>query len=388
MSMKKVIILLLVVFNVSVFGQIEREIESYVDSTEIMVQKGRKLMLKELNENNIEKVKQVHEYLSALTLDKHFIAFYFIEDLYINLLARDWVSTEKLLVDYDKYKNSLVYPVSTSLVYKLKELTSSQGEQILKECNESDLDKQTKRVLELFLYHVQKGEADVAYNEMLREYKKEFDNQRYASFEDRVLPRRMVRASWSFSFGSGVLFATDKLADYYKNNAVFTMSMDVNFERLFTSLYINGTNLKLRKPFTAIKDLDTMQFVREEKFSFMDAGLKAGYFLIRNDRVNLSPFASISGSYLESTRYDEPRNNDLEYEVFNSFTYGFGLHAEFKLLEFGKGSNSFPYGGSSQNFLSIKIESGYNKMVQFKNSSMKGDAPYIVGALVFGFGRF
>jgi hypothetical protein len=69
-------------------------------------------------------------------------------------------------------------------------------------------------------------------------------------------------------------------------------------------------------------DTDTLNFELNEKFSYLDAGLKGGYFIVRSNRFHLAPYASISGSHLESTKYDDPKDKDLEYEIFNSFTYG------------------------------------------------------------------
>ena len=41
------------------FTQIANEIASYVDSTEILVLNGRRLIIKELNDGNITKVKEI-----------------------------------------------------------------------------------------------------------------------------------------------------------------------------------------------------------------------------------------------------------------------------------------------------------------------------------------
>jgi hypothetical protein len=162
--------------------------------------------------------------------------------------------------------------------------------------------------------------------------------------------------------------------------------MDFNVDRVFTSLYLNATNLKLKEPFTAISSYDTLDFTLDEKFSYLDGGLKAGYFFIRNHRFHLAPYISISGSFLESMRYDDPDDNDLEYEVFNSFTYGAGLHTEVKLLHFAT-SNYYYYGGTDSH-LSLKLEAGMNKMAKFKDPYAVGEITYITCALVWGFGQF
>ncbi len=97
-------------------------------------------------------------------------------------------------------------------------------------------------------------------------------------------------------------------------------------------------------------------------------------------------FLSISGSFLESTNYDDPDDNDLEYEIFNSFTYGIGLHTEVKVYEFD--SNNMYYGGTTNGYFSIKFETGYNKILKFEDKYAVGDTPYFICALVLGFGQF
>ena len=162
------------------------------------------------------------------------------------------------------------------------------------------------------------------------------------------------------------------------------MAMDLNLGKVFTSLYMQGTSLKLKEPFTAVSATDTLVFKMNDKFSYMDVGLKGGYFIIRSDRFHLAPYVSVSGSFLESTKYDASEQDSPEYEFFNSFTYGAGIHTEFKLLEF-----DYPdIYGYTKGYFSIKLEAGYNKIHKFKDSYAKGDTPYIVCALVMGFGQF
>jgi len=384
--MKKTLLTLATLFLLSgnAFAQLADEIISYVDSTEILVKNGRRLILKELNDNNIVKVKEIYDYLTAETKDEPYSSFYFIEDFYINLLSGDWERVNTLMMDYEENKNKVVYPNSQDLIRKLYETTLKNSRQIVLNCNNSPMNEQAKRLVDIFITYIDHEDSDRDYNKKLDSYKRDFKNQEYKSFEKGFLPDKTIKASWNFSFGSGMIFTTKDLSKNFSNNASGNMAMDLNLGKVFTSLYMQGTSLKLKEPFTAVSATDTLVFKMNDKFSYMDVGLKGGYFIIRSDRFHLAPYVSVSGSFLESTKYDASEQDSPEYEFFNSFTYGAGIHTEFKLLEF-----DYPdIYGYTKGYFSIKLEAGYNKIHKFKDSYAKGDTPYIVCALVMGFGQF
>ena len=77
------LLLILVLLPFRSNAQIGQEILSYVDSTELVVQNGRKMIFKELNDSNLTKVKEIYDYLSEATANKHYAAFYYIEDFYL-----------------------------------------------------------------------------------------------------------------------------------------------------------------------------------------------------------------------------------------------------------------------------------------------------------------
>ena len=198
------------------------------------------------------------------------------------------------------------------------------------------------------------------------------------------MPRVRVKASFAWSLGSGMVITTGKLANNYKSNASINMSMDINIEKLFTSLYLNASGLKLKEPFSVTLNSEIITFNRNESFHYLDAGLKGGYFFIRNERFHVAPYLSISGSFLESKRFD-PEDNEKEYQVFNSFTYGGGLHTEVKIKDL---SYTNVYGYAQRSYISLKMEGGYNVIAKFNDNLSKGNTPYFTVAFVWGFGEF
>jgi hypothetical protein len=386
--MKRNLILLsiAILFSINSFSQIGDEIVSYVDSTEMLVHKGRKMMLNELSSNNLTRTKEIYEYLSDATMNEYHSAFYYLEDIYINMLAGDWESVEKFMLEYEKYKDKIIYPNSQVLVKKLYDMILINGQAILSDCRSSGMDEQAKMLIEVLLVYIETESWDEEYNDKLLAYKRKFNNQKYKSFENGFMPGKIMKYSWNFSFGSGMVFTTNELSSNFSNNASYNMGMDFNIHKVFTSVYIHGANLKLQEPFMVYSGIDTLKFELNENFSYLDAGLKTGYFVLRNNRFNVAPYVSISGSFLESTKYDDPEDSDLEYEIFNSFTYGAGLHTEVKVYGF-ESRNSY-YSGYSNGYLSIKLETGYNRILKFKDTHAIGNTPYFICALVVGFGQF
>lgn len=378
--------ILMMLFTSNLFSQIDREIGAYIDSTELMVKNGRKMMLKELSDSNFNKTKEVYDYLTNLTENDHFAAFYYVEDLYINLLADDWERVEKLIIEYENVSNRYIYPGCVDLIQPLYNAVLQRSERILASVHQAPINDQTKSVLEILLHYIKTGNADESYNRLLASHRKEYQDPRYERFEKDFLPRKHIKGAWNFSLGSGVVFTTGHFSENYSNNVAFCMGMDFNVQKVFSSLYLQGTDLKLQKPFSALSGIDTMHFKLEEKFSFLNFGLKGGYFLLRNDRFHLAPFVSISGSSLKSNRYEDSEDNDLEYEVFNSFSYGVGLHTEVKIKEFSNKNAYYPV--TDYGYFSIKLETGYNRITKFKDDHTRGDTPYVICSLVLGFGSF
>ncbi len=384
MRLKLFTILTILIFPFHLYSQIGDEIRAYVDSSEVMVQQGRRLMLKELGKNNLLKIREIYDYLNEMTKDGPYAAFYYNEDLYINMLTNDWKSVDKLMLNYD-FRNQMVYEGSGDLVQKTATMLSQNSQAVALSCEASNIDDQPKMLIRLLLSYLQSGEQNEEYNALLADYKKKYPNKKYDSFEKKFMPSKSIKGSWSFSLGSGMVFPTGNLGLDFPQNACFNFSMDFNIHKVYSSLYIQGANLKLQRPFNVVSDFDTTSFVLDEKFTYFEGGLKGGYFLIRSNRFHLAPYASILASSLESTKYSDPADDDLEYEIFNSFAYGAGLHTEVKIYEFEKKNH---YYGNPDTYFSFKLDAGYNKIAKFKDKTSLGDIPYFTLAIVFGMGQF
>ncbi len=385
--MKKAWFLLLLGLIVSgaLRSQIRSEILSFVDSTEMLVHQGRRMIINELNNNNSEKAKVIYEHLKEATKNSAYDAFYYVEDLYINLLTADWPATEKLFKAYDHKARQQLFPKSPEMASILFTMVQDRKPMILASSRDEGMEAEAWQLLDLLLYYTSNDRDDQEFNKKLSTYRKTYKPSSYPEFVKHFVPGRLYTSAFNVSLGSGVVIPMGDLSNYFSSNATFNMGMDVNVDRIFSSLYLQVSGLPSKLPLIAITPYDTLFFEKGDRFTYLDAGLKGGYFVVRNKRFHLAPYLSVSGSSLQSNVYDDPRDNKREAYIFNTFTYGAGLHSEVKLYEY---SSSNIYGVPTVGYLSLKFEAGYNKMNRIKTLATDGAASYFIMAFVMGFGQF
>ncbi len=382
--MRKILSLSLFLFvsiNITI-AQIENEIRAYVDSTELIVNNGRKLLVQQLNNENYIKAKEIYIFLNNKTLNSNYKAFTYNEKLYINVLIRDWNTILLLFTNYESEIKYHTYPNLYPIWSVLYDDIVKKSETLMLQLKNSELSNENKSIIELYLYLLKVGNIDNVYNKKLSNYLDLYRNSKYEKFIKNYLPNKQTKGSMSVSMGSGMILSSGKLKSNFNSGAMFNMSLDFNIEKIFTSLYFEGGGLFLKNSFQAKVNSDSITFNTDDRFSYFNGGLKGGYFLIRNKRLHFTPYLSISGLTIESTLYKDIDKD--EYEVATSFCYGFGVHSEIKLFGF---NHSNYYGTSLNSYISLKIESGYNIITKHKNN-YSGNITYLNFALVWGIGDF
>lgn len=71
-------------------AQIEKEINTYVDSTEILLTNGRKMLLEEIQLFNYPKATEIFYFLESKAEQKKCNVFNYTEELYISMLISNW----------------------------------------------------------------------------------------------------------------------------------------------------------------------------------------------------------------------------------------------------------------------------------------------------------
>jgi hypothetical protein len=381
----KWIIFFFIFLSIQANAQIVNEIISYVDSTELIVNNGRKFLLNRISVHDNDKAKEIYQYLTHYTKGKKYAAFDYSEEIYIHLLMGDWQALTSQMMNYELRVNRASDPKKEEIISLLHEKVAKASDSLLLACRQSELDSESQRVTGILLYLIKAGYPDYQYNKLLKEFRKEYKKSAYDGFILGYLPPLKVKSALSFSLGSGAIAFDNKLKESFSPYASINLSMDINYNRLFTSLYLNTAALKLKTPFTIFSDKDTTSFYQNDSFSYLDGGLKVGYFLIRSDRFHVAPYVTIGGSVLESDIYDYNQMEDAEFRVLNSFTFGPALHTEVKLFEY---KSTDAMGITRSKYFSLKLEGGYNYITNIDFPEFKGNVAYINVALAWGSGYF
>lgn len=360
-----------------IHAQIENEIKSYVDSTEFMINNGKKMLVQQITEKDFAKTKEVYDYLNILTSSISYTAFDYSEEILVNLLMGDWTKLSFILKNYTNLVSTKIYPgtndIYTSLFYQVKSMSDS----ISAECINAELDNETKDLIQLILHLYKKEDTDSKYYSLLEKYNKNYKFGQYKDFIRNYLPKGNMHSFIDFTVGTGMIMTTGKLAESFNPNISFNTSMDLIYKRLYTSVYMNVTGLKLQESFVNESDIETLYFDKGESFLYFDGGIKAGILIANKNYLRIAPYCSFSGSHLESNLYDSESDFN-EFEVFNSFAYGVGITTEFL-------SKNFSVSHPGQ-YLGMKIDAAYNVMGNIEDTYFTGNLPYINIGIVYGFG--
>jgi len=374
------------IINFSV-AQIETEIKSFVDSTETLMNQGRKLMIQSLNENNLAKIREIYFYLEKEAGNTNTSAFSYTDDLYLNLLMNNWSIWFDKAKNIREFANQNAYPNQFPISEILYNNIMNKKEKIIKLINESNTSEEEKDLLKIYLHFLSKDHPDVDYNENVRSFKQKYSFSQYTDFLDFYLPKVGTKFSFSYNIGGGFISPTEKLKQNFSSGGIFTMGMDINVGKVYTSLYFGGGSMNLTQPFSATTEIETLNFTKNESFSYFEGGFLAGYFIVRDRNIHLAPYFSISGSTLESSRYTND-DDGKDVFIFDGFTYGPGLHTEFKLKDYSAQTPYQAYLYGSSGYFSIKIDAGININNNAAHEEFEGNIIYVRAGIVWGLGEF
>lgn len=372
---------LLIAFHLN--GQIDKEIRAFIDSTEVLAGNGRKMIEAKIMEGNMEKAAEVYDYLTALTAGKPLATFNYREDVWLNLLFRRWEKLAEILAGYSELINRRTNVYYSQILIAADERLHKDEQALRAGYMNSGLDGETLDLLDILFHAMLNGGRNNEYNSLLDNFRKRYPGSRYNDVVKGFLPGRYNRVALSFGMGPGLLLPTDNLGLTIGNGMTGNLSFELLYGRLLASLYFQSGAQKLRVPFEVTQGTELLSFHADEKFEYFEAGLRAGYLMVRGSRVNLAPFVTLGGASLQSMRYDSSLS-DLEYKAINSFMYGPGLRTEVRLSTFG--SKFYSY--TEIAYISMKLEGGWNLFATSNHVRFRGSMPWASLALVFGIGEF
>ena len=367
-------------------AQIGNEIRNYVDSTELLLDNGRKLLLDNLAKEDNKKANEIYAYLINLTKDKGYKAFYYSEVLLVNILSQNFTEFLDKAENYATYVKDARYNTNVPLNDVLHQEIGKRKERIENAIVSSDRTDEEKQILLIFLKLVNESNRDDDYFTMVRNYKKQYAVSKYSEFIEKYIPGPRVKAAWNSHMGAAWLFPTGKLADNFSNGVGFSFGMDFNIGKVYASLRMTGGTLLLKQPYLATTQYGSLFFGKDDSFSYFDGGLELGYFLVRSDRFQIAPHASISGNNLRSSYY-ESEDSKKEIDIYNCAALGVGLHSEVKIFQFEQ-APYYGYGYPMKSYISVKLDVGYQWLTKFENTNFTGNMAYAKLAFVWGFGDF
>ncbi len=376
---------LLVLFKLNICqAQIEQEIKTYIDSSELIINNGRKMLINNIENKNYPKSREIYNYLRSRNTGNTYYAFYYTEELMITALTEDWTNFLNLAENYNELSQNRCYSNTVNLINPLYKNLDSNIEEVKIKLANITLSKEDKDLINLYLYIFNKEKPDIYYSKQLSLFKKSYPTSVYNNFINYFLPARYTKGAMTFSGGSGINIPTSNLTDYFNMAASYNFSLDFNINKIYCSLYFNGSTHSLKKSFIGTLDGNTETFEKNENFVYSEGGLKGGYFLARTQKIQLAPFINIAGASIKSTRFQDDDDDNDEFSATNSFVCGPGLHSEVKLTDFNKDNRYKPM----PTYLSLKLDIGYNYLTKIKYDKFKGNIAYCSFALVYGLGEF
>jgi len=363
----------------------ESMLTNFVDTTEVMINNGRRMILQNVQTRNFDKVAEIYEFLNERIREKNCDAFFYAEDLYIAILTGNWNGFLEKAEHFTKIsRRPLCVPINDHMLFRaLRSEVQNNTSQLLGNALMTDLTLEDKELLELYFYLFENG-VDETYSRKLRAFRRKYPQSRYNDFVRNYLPDALFRVGIGFGMGATQHFPTGGLANYLAPSTAFNMSIDFYVNNFFFGFQFDGGTLRFDTPLPSNTSGYHHDFLVNDRLSYAHGGLTAGYRMVRSGRFELSPFVYLGGGTLETNFYRDPRDSDLEFRVFNTFIFGGGLRTEFNLFNF---TVHDPFMGAISSRLNLRLDVGYNIPAKFQYTPMRGNIPYARLALVWWVGN-
>lgn len=368
-------------------AQIEDQILAYQDSSRRIINNGRELIVDKIANYDFKGADEVYFYLQKKALEKRQLAFTYSEIIYINLITGNYAELLSYCKDYQTKSYLKTFSAERSISQDLYQHFMEQLIDIKNDLEHTELNAEQLALIKLIIYIIEEDSLRGEYAKLLEAYTKDYPDSEYAYFINKFMPSAPLKASFTWDLGPTLINPTGELSQTFDPRVVMGMAFDFNIKKIYTSFYINAGDIPANKAFT----IENTPLYVDDRYSYFNGGGKIGYFLCRNERLHIAPYASISGTTLRTNIYKSEADNDLEIDINKCFTYGAGLMAEIKLFEF-----STPYyygyytsGNSMMNqYFSLKFDFGYNVNTKSDYPAFEGNSYASHIGFVWGFGIF
>ena len=375
------ILFIFICFNSN--AQIENEIKNFVDSTEFLVNNGRKLLLQKIQDKDYAKAMEVYNYLILKTDTKNCTAFSYTEELYLSCFFGEWANFLNKAQLIETENNVLCYPKSHNILDLLYKKLADKTDCFLEQIQKTDLNQEDKELFEIYFYLMKNGDRDEVYDFKVNKFLRNYPKTKYKDFIDSYLPKPFYDVGIKYFLGSTGFLPIGELKNSISAGLGINFGMEFYLKKAFLSMHISGGGVKL------LKDVDVPQgqFIAGDRLQLFDGSFNFGYKLYNSKKFHVAPYLSVGGGYLESTLYEDERDDDKEFSVYDSFVFGAGINAEYKIYEYVIENSNMYSTPSSKGFLSLRFDAGYNFITKYDYLPYKGNLTYARLALVWGIGK-
>ena len=380
--MRKIVVLGLVLSFCTFTGlaQIEKEIKSYKDSTVVLTNKAKSLMLKYAAEERPEKVAEIYGYINERVTDRKTNLYTYSSELYVLLLSRQW----ELWIEHarkcrQRFGDDL-YPGIKDFTEQYFYELQNQVPQIRQELNASALPEIDRAMLKIFLELIEAGGVNKEYETALKKFRRNYPRTKYDDFIDRYLPVVNIDFMIASEFGPQVLLPTGELGNTFDWNVGFYFGGTFQIEKVYLNVSVGFGSLGLNYPVDAQLDADEVTFEKDEDFYFYDYSIEAGYTVYEKNSMRFTPYFSFGDAELDSPDFNY-EGDDTFIDVFSSRSYGPGLRFSLTLTEFNY--RTF-YGHSLPAQLDLFAKGGYRFMSGIDDELFSGGMAYLSVGIAFG----
>lgn len=380
--MKKLLFTLAVLFSIMqsyAQNDMRETIMSYTDTTQMLIENGRQLIVKHIIDRNYTEAGNVLNYLKNKA-GSNYVVLYPGEAILTSIVIRDF----QLFLYNAKNFATLVegkkkYPKYEDISYDLHASIREEMMAIQQDLEMADLSDADREFIQLYLDYYN-SEDKVALRKKVNNYRSRFPDSDYQYFLKEI---KSSSFAGQFNFGFGYL--NERLSGEISNTIdpnISGLCMEIDFvmNRTYVSLYVGGSiNTLYSKADLPILDTDWM-YLQGNEVATIHYGLKVGYIVYSTTRVKTYPYVNIGG--FSVTAQADDIDVDDKNELMGSFMPGIGVASEINLLNWNSASAYGPIG-----FLYLKPNVGIDFLTTQKEQ-FKGQSVSFSVTLGMAFGNF
>jgi hypothetical protein len=375
-KMKKILItIILTVVSYQLFSQVdsvEQQILNYDDARSVIISKGRSLLLDKFLENDMEKVREIKNYLIEKGEDENYIALYTAElwlilywtNEYEELLTnvKNFENTKMPLVEYHIYPTTIrryystrydnrIFPSPDMLYTKLLQYSQDNKDEIIIQIQDSEIEIEKKRFLQLNFESLIKKDNSYqdALNTQADSFRESFPESEYNDYIGKYIKYKYVLGTWGAAleifFGMG--FPTGEFRNRFIDDVTFGVALDVYYKKFEFLVRMIGGSFHLKKDIEYSKGY----YPKDSAMTVFLPELSCGYAVFENHRIKLAPFAGIGGFFVHTSLKKRKEIQELKELSVSAFAFNFGTSFD---IRFSKKPQYKYYPNSFDLFLRIR----------------------------------